>query len=153
VIDSNETPLVIAIKAANDLTKQAVADNVALRKEVGNLTVSHSVLRAEFSGGTKDLGRIETRIGDLEVTVKTAEKEQRKLIEAAVAEVKKTVGGAIASLNDAAQTNVGQDERHKALAVQVDEVKDNMKWVWRGVGGAIIGAGVAALLTVFKTMG
>jgi predicted nucleic acid-binding Zn-ribbon protein len=146
VINSNETPLVIAIKAANDLTKQAVADNVALSKEVAKLTTSLHVLRAEFSGGTKDLGRIETRIGDLEVTVKTAEKDQRALIETAVTEVKKTVEEAIKKLDEAAKTNVGQDERHKALVLQVDESKDNMKWAVRGVLASV----VAALAAIVK---
>ena len=145
MIDSNETPLVIAIKAANDLTKQAVADNVALRKEVAKLTTSLHVLRAEFAAGTKDLGRIETRIGDLEVTVKTAEKDQRALIETAVTEVKKTVEEAIKKLDEAAKTNVGQDERHKALVLQVDESKDNMKWAVRGVLAAVVAA-VAAIV-------
>ncbi len=145
--DERYTALLAALQQANDLTKQSIADVGALRAEMGKMSTTLSVLRAEFDNSKTEDKRLDHRLRDLETTVKVMDREHRIAVAAAASEVQATVKEALGKLEKESLANVGQGERHMALKSEVNEVKDNVKWAVRGVLAAVI----AALAAIIRT--
>ncbi len=143
--DERYTALLAALQQANDLTKQSIADVGALRAEMGKMSTTLSVLRAEFDNSKTEDKRLDHRLRDLETTVKVMDREHRIAVAAAASEVQATVKEALGKLEKESLANVGQGERHTALKSEVNEVKDNVKWAVRGVLAAVIAA-LAAII-------